>query len=81
MNNKTYTIIAAADLDKVNFFEINESSPETVRKSIDESKVVIEYSAVPSFIADGTVNPISVLNHNEALDLMATEEWTEQMGE
>jgi len=76
MNNYTYTIIDIADLDNVNFSEVHETSAETIRKSINGTKFVMEYSETPSFVTDGTITPLATLNHSEALELMATEDWT-----
>ena len=76
MNNYTYTIIDINDLDSVDFSEVHETSADTIRKSIDETKFVMEYDEIPSFVTDGTITPLATLNHSEALELMATEDWT-----
>ena len=78
MNNYTYTIIDIADLDNVNFLEVHETSADTIRKSINGTKFVMEYSETPSFVTDGTITPLATLNHAEALELMATEDWSEE---
>jgi len=76
MNNKTYNIISIQDLNKIDFTQIMETSAETIRKSVDESKFIIKWEIEPSFINDGTVTPIQILNHSECLALMNTEDWT-----
>ena len=76
MNNYTYTIIDIADLNSVDFSEVHETSAATIRKSIDETKFVMEYDETPSFVTDGTITPLATLNHSEALELMASEDWT-----
>ena len=76
MNNYTYTIIDIADLNSVDFSEVHETSADTIRKSIDETKFVMEYDETPSFVTDGTITPLATLNHSEALELMASEDWT-----
>ena len=76
MNNYTYTIIDIADLNSVDFSEVHETSADTIRKSIDETKFVMEYDETPSFVTDGTITPLATLNHREALELMASEDWT-----
>ena len=55
MNNYTYTIIDIADLNSVDFSEVHETSADTIRKSIDETKFVMEYDETPSFVTDGTI--------------------------
>ena len=67
---------------KVNFLKLRFSatSKETIRKSIDESQFLIKYFIRPSFIADGEVLPVSVMDHEAALALMATDAWTDPNG-
>lgn len=79
-NTKIYAIINIGDLDKVNFNEVITTSKETIRKSIDESQFLIKYKITPSFIIDSTVTPVSVLDHEACLALMATDAWTDSSG-
>jgi len=72
---ETYAIINIADLPNIDFLQVGETNENTIRKSIDESKFVIKYNSVPSFITDGTIPPIETLTHSEALKLMSTEAW------
>jgi len=74
---KTYATISITDLGLMDFSQIHETSAETIRKSLDETEFVIKYDAVPSFISDGSVEIIQAMNHEEALQLMATDEWSE----
>ena len=76
---ETYATIRIADLGLIDFSQIHETSAETIRKSIDESEFVIKYDAVPSFISDGSVEIIQAMNHEEALQLMATDKWSEPL--
>lgn len=76
---ETYVIINIADLSSIDFSQIGETSQNTIRKSLDELQFVIKYNTIPSFISDGTVTPLQTLTHLEALDLMATDAWTEDI--
>jgi len=76
---ETYATISIADLGLIDFSQIHETSAETIRKSIDESEFVIKYDAVPTFISDGSVEILQAMNHDEALQLMATDEWSEPL--
>jgi len=75
-NNKTYAVLNIADIDSVNYSEVITTSKETARKSIDESQFIIKYAETPSFISGGAITPVSVVSHEDALALMATDEWT-----
>ena len=76
-NIKTYAIINIGDLAKIDFNQILQTSTETIRESVNEGFFVIKWieGNEPSFITDGEVIPESILNHDEALELMNTESW------
>jgi len=73
---ETYAIININDLDNVNFSQVIQTSADTVRKSLDESKFVLKWNETPQFITDGSVVPLEILTHSECLDLMETPEWS-----
>tara|TARA_R100000278_G_scaffold60916_1_gene49559 strand:+ start:2473 stop:2715 length:243 start_codon:yes stop_codon:yes gene_type:complete len=75
-NNRTYTILNITDLPNVDFSQIGETSENTIRKSLDETQFVIKYNTTPTFISDGTITPLQILNYSEVLELMATNEWS-----
>ena len=71
----TYSIINIADLDKVDFSQVNESSENTLRYSIDESKTFVKFEGVtPSFLEGKTI-----YNHNEILEILNGSEWNEEI--
>ena len=83
MNKKTYAIIKLAEIGLIDFGQVAQSSASTVRKSLDNSQFVIKWQDgyEPTFISDGTVKPLQVLNHSECLELMATDKWSEPIEE
>jgi len=74
---ETYAIINIEDLENIDFSQVGETSENTIRKSLDESQFVLKWNSTPSFIADLTVIPVQILTHSEAVELMATEAWSE----
>ena len=79
-NNKTYAICnIATDLQNIDFSQVGQSSASTVRRSLDDTLFVIKYNAEPTFIKDGSVTPSQTLTHAEALELMATPSWSEEI--
>jgi len=78
---RTYVTINILDLSNIDFSEVVETSADTIRKSLDETKFVIKYNTEPSFITNGTVVPLQTLTHSEALILMQTADWSEQLVE
>ena len=83
-NNNTYAICdIATDMAKVDFSQVSQSSGLTCRRSLDDTLFVIKYptGVIPTFINNSTVIPSEILNHEEALALMATPEWSEPLPE
>ena len=78
-----YTTINIADLANVDFSQVGETSENTIRKNLAETEFVLKWynEHEPTFITDGTITPVQTLTHAQALTLMATEEWTEEIPE
>tara|TARA_B110000858_G_scaffold174061_1_gene206316 strand:- start:85 stop:393 length:309 start_codon:yes stop_codon:yes gene_type:complete len=74
-----YATINIANLPLIDFSQIGETNENTIRKSIDLSEFIIKYNALPSFIVDGSVVPLQIMTHDEALVLMNTPAWTEDI--
>ena len=76
-----YAIINIADLSLIDFSQIGEDNENTIRKSLDETEFLIKWfdEHEPTFITDGSVVPLQTLTHQEALALMATAEWSEEI--
>ena len=83
MNNKTYAVINLTDIGLIDFSQIAQSSASTVRKSLDNTQFVIKWQEgyEPTFISDGSVVPLQVLNHAECLELMANPQWSKEIEE
>lgn len=76
---ETYAIISITDLANIDFAQIGETDENTIRKSLNETEFVIKWNTEPSFITDGTVVPMQTLTHKQALTLMATPKWSEEI--
>tara|TARA_Y100000015_G_scaffold39276_1_gene42958 strand:+ start:521 stop:766 length:246 start_codon:yes stop_codon:yes gene_type:complete len=79
--SRKYLIIPTSELSKVDFSQVCETSIETVRKSVDETKTFIKWdSDEPSFISNltGTEGPYT---KEEILTILATDAWTSSMEE
>jgi hypothetical protein len=79
--NRNYLIIPTTELSKVDFDLVCETSADTVRKSVDETKTFVKWEGeAPAFVANivGAEGPYT---HEEILTILATEEWTAPMEE
>tara|TARA_Y100000385_G_scaffold34719_1_gene32620 strand:- start:55 stop:306 length:252 start_codon:yes stop_codon:yes gene_type:complete len=74
----TYIVIDIDTQTKlIDFSQINTTSSQTMRRNIANTEAMLSYQVTPSFITNGSVVPLQTLNHEEALALLATPEWTE----
>lgn len=76
MSDLTYNTIAIADLNSIDFTQVEETSIEKIKKSIDEAQFIIKWKTQPSFLTDETVVPLGTYNHTQCVELMATSFWT-----
>lgn len=74
--NREYLILPVSELTKVDFNLVLETSAETVRKSIDETKTFVKWDGeAPAFVAtiSGAEGPYT---YSEILDILTGVEWT-----
>ena len=76
---RTYAVINITDLELIDFSQIEETSRDTIRKSLDNTQFVIKWQNgyEPTFISDGTVIPVGTYDHHAILQLMATDKWSQ----
>jgi len=73
---RTYLIIPTSELSKVDFSQVCETSSETVRKSVDETKTLVKWDgSEPSFVSSitGKEGPYT---KQEIHTILATNVWT-----
>jgi|TARA_Y100000310_G_scaffold292897_1_gene322047 hypothetical protein len=72
----TYAIVdVATDLDNIDWDQVVENGPSTLRRSTDQSLFLIKYYTEPTFITSGLVVPSETMDHLEMLTEMHTPEW------
>lgn len=75
--NREYIIFPVSELGKIDFNQVLETSIDTVRKSVDQSKTFVKWNGdqAPSCISllNNTEGPYT---HQEILQILATPEWT-----
>ena len=70
--SRKYVIIDSDEVDSVNFSQVDETSENTVRFSLDGTKTFVKYDgAKPSFLYGK-----DTYTHSEILTILATDEWT-----
>ena len=74
-NNKTYAIAPIAELNNVDYSQVQQTSADTVRKNVAETEFVLKWEGdMPSSVSAITPT-IPTYTHEEILEVMATEEW------
>lgn len=74
--NREYAIFSISELPLINFSEVLETSPETVRKSVDESKTFVKWEGeMPASVAALTTLE-GPYTYNEILEIMSTSAWS-----
>ena len=71
--SRKYVIINADEVDSVDFSQVDETSADTVRYSVDGTKTFVKFDTdtTPSFLVGKTQ-----YTHSEILAILATDEWT-----
>jgi hypothetical protein len=74
-----FVILSADEVDCVDFADVLQSSPTSMRYSIDRSKTFVKYKGdQPDFIFEITNDLVGrkEYSHREFLEIIGTEEWT-----
>jgi hypothetical protein len=71
----TYVTFSSSELNKINFDQVLETGPETCRRSIDGSQVLIKWLGHPPSCVANLLNKSQFMDHEQVLELMTTTEW------
>jgi hypothetical protein len=74
--NRKYLIIPVSQLSQINFDEVLETSAETVRKSVDESKTFVKWEGEMLQSLVGISGAEGPYTHEEILAILSGEDWT-----
>jgi len=69
---RTYVIIDASEITNVDFDKVLETSADTLRYSVDGSKVLLKYEDTQPFFLLGKTE----YNQEEILSILSGPEWT-----
>ena len=74
---RRFVIFDVTELPLINFDQVEETSIDTVRKSVDETQTFVKYTMPqPSSVAALTTKS-QEYTYDEILDILATPEWTD----
>ena len=70
--NRIYVIINASEVGTVDFSQVNETSADTLRYSLDDSKTFVKFEgSTPSFL-----NGKTQYNHSQICTILDGTDWT-----
>jgi hypothetical protein len=73
--NRKYVILDASEVGTVDFSQVNETSADTLRYSLDDSQTFVKFDGdTPSFL-DGKTS----YTHSEIRMILAGEDWREEL--
>ena len=74
--DRRFVIFNITELSQINFNQVYETSIDTIRKSVDQTKTFVKYDLPqPSSVVALTTKSIEY-TYDEILDILATPEWT-----
>ena len=75
-DHRHYVIFNCTELNTIDFNQVLETSADTVRKSVDETKTFVKYNGdMPSSVSSLTTKS-QEYSHDEILTILSTPEWT-----
>jgi hypothetical protein len=76
MDYRQYIIFGMSEIGLIDFSQVLESSIDTIRKSVDETKTFVKWDGdTPACISNLTTAE-GPYTHEEILAILASEEWT-----
>ena len=76
-DNREFMIFNVSELPNINFEEVLETSIDTVRKSVDETKTFVKWDGqIPSSVQSLQTKE-GPYTYDEILQILSTPEWTE----
>ena len=80
--NRSFAIFSTTEIDQVDFSLVCETSPDTLRKSVDETKTFVKWDGgvAPDFVSTLTTLE-GPYTYSEILDILSAPEWSAPMEE
>ena len=78
---RNFAIFSLTEIDKIDFTQVLETSADTLRKSVDETKSFVKWDGEqPEFVSELTTLE-GPYTYSEILDILSTPEWSAPMEE
>lgn len=78
-NNREFMIFNVSELLNIDFNEVLETSIDTVRKSVDETKTFVKWDGEMPECVSNLITKEGPYTYEEMLQILSTPEWTESI--
>jgi hypothetical protein len=75
--NRTFMIFESSELTEIDFTQVCETSIDTVRKSVDETKTFVKWDGIMPECVANLETKEGPYTYEEILVILATDEWTD----
>jgi len=72
----TYMIFNVSELPNINFTEVLETSVDTVRKSVDETKTFVKWEGVTPTSIESLITKEGPYTNDQMIEILKTKEWS-----
>jgi hypothetical protein len=70
-----YVIFDFSEIDKIDFNEVKETSIDTLKKSVDNTKTFVKYEGDMPDSVKTLSTKTKEFTHSEIIDILSTDEW------
>ena len=74
---REFMIFNISELNQIDFTQVLETSEETVRKSVDETKTFVKWDGVIPECVNNLTTKEGPYTYDEILSILSTTEWTD----
>ncbi len=78
IEDREYMIFNVSELSKIDFTKVLETSAQTVRKSVDETKTFVKWEGTIPQCVNELETKEGPYSHSEILQILSGPEWTEE---
>ena len=76
-DNRRFMIFNVSELNQIDFNSVLETSSDTVRKSVDETKTFVKWDGTMPTCVSNLTTKEGPYTYEEILTILATPEWTD----
>jgi hypothetical protein len=74
--NREFMIFNVSELDQIDFTQVLETSAETVRKSVDETKTFVKWDGTMPECVTNLTTKEGLYTYDEIIQILSGPEWT-----